>query len=193
MKFEPSKCPKCDSPAKSTLGSVLVDELMNYDEELNEYDYADDSDIDWNCQESEIDPTGRLRLSCSDCGDSWWAVHLDPSNDELEARKSKLGVVNIPVKMTVEGARLFLHQRRLLSSLLSADVIVAGDQYEQLEGLINLCDDIADCLADAGFPHCVMSRPENPDLAALSDDAFENLTDAMLKQLQQETPQAVTK
>ena len=85
MLFEPALCPTCESPAKSSLGSVLVDECLNYFEETKTYEYADQSDPDWNCQATDLDGLGRLQLSCPD-GHTWRAVHLDPDEDEVKAR-----------------------------------------------------------------------------------------------------------
>lgn len=87
--------------------------------------------------------------------------------------------------MDVDGARLFLRQRLLLSKVVDGGHELTESEYDCMQGLINFCDHIADELEKNGLPHCLMMRGNNPDLPKrMTDSRFDSLKDADILKLQ---------
>lgn len=63
FKFEIKKCPQCGHAPVSILESVLCDAFINEDYEGG-FDYAGESEIAWDTQETQIDSELRCYLMC---------------------------------------------------------------------------------------------------------------------------------
>lgn len=136
MKFEPNLCPICDEPAKSTLGSVLVDELMSYDPSTGEYDYADESEVDWNCQESELDCAGRFKLQCSSC-DHDWLAKLATEQNEFEVRNIQATLKNQKIAIDAEDLQNLLYSMTFVIDELDAETPKNVDVVRQYQAVLD--------------------------------------------------------
>lgn len=80
MKFDPIKCPHCGEVARGSIETVTGVALFTGPDEKGEVEYAGETDIDWNTQETIIDedadgdPVGVI-LSCPN-GHEWTARDL---------------------------------------------------------------------------------------------------------------------
>jgi len=72
MRFDVPRCPTCGGRTRALSERVSVNATLTYDRETRAYDYAGDSDVFWDTQETEHDPDGRVELWCSR-GHSWKA------------------------------------------------------------------------------------------------------------------------
>lgn len=74
MRFAHRLCPKCKTLAKGTVELIQCVALLNFDEAGNA-EYAGESDMAWDTQETMTDRTGRVKLTC-DNGHDWFSELL---------------------------------------------------------------------------------------------------------------------
>jgi hypothetical protein len=72
MTFDVPRCPTCGGRARALSERVSVNAALTYDRERHAYDYAGESEVFWDTQETEHDPDGRVELWCSR-GHAWKA------------------------------------------------------------------------------------------------------------------------
>lgn len=60
MRWQQNTCPTCAKPAAELAEMVAAQALLTYDEETGEYEYAGESRVCWDGQETlEVDSSGR--------------------------------------------------------------------------------------------------------------------------------------
>lgn len=69
MKFEKPNCPCCKTHATSVWENIPGQALLTEPSETGDVDYAGETDVFWDGQESDENEQGLL-LGC-DCGESW--------------------------------------------------------------------------------------------------------------------------
>jgi hypothetical protein len=80
MKFIPSECPECGTPAKGTVDTVPGLALLVIDEDTGEAEYGGYTEVWWDDQTTDRDSQGRHALACEN-GHRWWAVLQELDED----------------------------------------------------------------------------------------------------------------
>lgn len=73
MKFEPPQCPECGEVADGTVDVVPGRALFTAPDERGHVEWAGETKMFWDGQQTEIDAQGRWGLECTN-GHQWYAV-----------------------------------------------------------------------------------------------------------------------
>lgn len=72
MRWQQNTCPTCAKPAAELAEMVAAQALLTYDEESGEYEYAGESRVCWDGQET-LEADGMQNLYCEN-GHDWWTA-----------------------------------------------------------------------------------------------------------------------
>lgn len=82
MKFEIDKCPYCDGDPTGILETLKGWALLNdREDDTEEFEYAGETSIDWDSQETDEDNDGNVTLWCRPCATTWVTM-IDPEEKE---------------------------------------------------------------------------------------------------------------
>lgn len=86
FKLKTPKCPECGEIAHQVEETLMTKASIDENED-GTFDYAGDSEVDWDSQEPARDGSGNVTLFC-ECGTSWASGMVEEGQEEAEQEEA---------------------------------------------------------------------------------------------------------
>jgi hypothetical protein len=140
MKLVTPSCPKCGSPAHGTVENILGTAVINIEDD-GTFEYAGDTDMHWDTQETITNEKGHITLTCGQGCPDWVSGVICEEGETAPAPKkaaAQLVMLDQPVYARVMGKAIRI--RMVIAGTPDSRVDEANKQFRANPDLSVLTD-----------------------------------------------------